>query len=299
MPSTRRHDHLIAHLPEAPGVYLLFGGGGELLYVGKSKTIRSRVRAHFASPEERRLCSRVRRVECRRTAGELGALLLESQLIKELRPLMNVRQRQKRRIIVARGSETPAGYTAVAVEAIDRIDPAAAGPVLGVFRNRRQAREYLAGIARTHRLCLKLLGLERTSRACFAYHLHQCPGACLGLEPPDAYNRRLEDAFAERRIQAWPFRGAVIIEERGGEKGERRDVFVVDNWCLLYTISWTDARHHLGVQGLHRFDYDSYRILAGYVFAGEYDATIRIASPAEIDRLMRDPIRNSPAEYVS
>lgn len=278
--------HVLAHLPESPGVYLFFGAAGELLYVGKSKTIRSRVRAHFAAPDERRRCAQVASIDFRRTAGELGALLLESQLIMELRPLWNVRQRQKRRIIVARGVTTPRGYDTVSLEAVDRIDPEDPLPVLSMFRTYRQAAEHLAVMARTHRLCPKLLGLERTRSYCFSYHLHRCGGACMGEEDPPSYNRRFAGAFEERRIKSWPFRGAVIIEERSEEHGER-EIFVVDRWCLLYSFAYAEERYRLGVQGLHRFDYDSYRILAGYIFEPGHAGDIRPAGRTEIAALLK------------
>lgn len=278
--------HLIDPLPESPGVYLFFGSAGELLYVGKSKAIRSRVRAHFASPDERRMCRLVTAIDCRRTAGELGALLLESQLIKELRPLWNIRQRQKRRIIIARRVVTRAGYETVSLDAVDRIDPADTDPILAIFKTRRQAAEQLALLAKTYRLCPGLLGLERSRRFCFSYHLHQCDGACMGLEECSQYNARFERAFEERRIRSWPFEGAVIIEERSDETRER-EVFVVDRWCLLYSFAYAEERYKLGIQGLHRFDYDSYRILAGYIFDRSHAPTIRCATRAEIETLLR------------
>ena len=73
-------------LPEGPGVYLFRGEAGALLYVGKSRNVRSRVFAHFAaehrSGKESKLTRQVRQVEWMETGGELGALLLESRLVK-------------------------------------------------------------------------------------------------------------------------------------------------------------------------------------------------------------------------
>jgi hypothetical protein len=295
MPSARRSlrqirqaaRHLIAPIPDSPGVYLFWGAAGELLYVGKSKAIRSRVRAHFTCPEERQMCSLVAAIDCRRTAGELGALLLESQLIKELKPLWNVRQREKRRIILGRRLLTPQGYETISLTAVERIDPAETEPILAIFKTKSQAAMILAEIAKTHRLCPKLLGLERTGRYCFAFHLHQCDGACAGLEPPAQYNERFQFAFEERRIKAWPFDGAVLIEEDSPERRER-EIFIVDRWCLLYSFSYAEDRYQLGVRGLHRFDYDSYRILAGYIFDRSRATTIRPASQADIDTLLRN-----------
>lgn len=274
----------ISSLPDTSGVYLFHGLHGELLYVGKSRTIRSRVRAHFTARDEARMCRQVRHIAVRETAGELGALLLESQLIKELKPLYNIRSRQLRRIIVARRLTTPKGYTAAILDAISQLDPTNTGDLLGIFRTKTQAREFLVQISRSHRLCPKLLGLERTSRFCFAYHLHQCDGACMGLEPAASYNLRVEQAFDERRIKAWPFEGAVIIEEKNAERGE---VFVVDHWCLLYSFTYALSSPGLSVRGLHRFDYDSYKILAGYVFTEAHAHFIRLATKEEVELLLK------------
>jgi len=56
---------------------------------------------------------RIHRIEVRETAGELGSLLLESRLIKELRPMYNVRSKQLRRIVIARRADNEQGYATV------------------------------------------------------------------------------------------------------------------------------------------------------------------------------------------
>jgi len=273
-------------LPDTPGVYLFFGEAGELLYVGKSKNIRTRVRSHFASAEEAVLRRQVRLIEARETAGELGALLLESRLIKELHPIYNVRARQKRRIIVARRVETRDGYSSIVLDAVDSINPTHTAPLMAIFKTRTQAKEYLAAIAKSYRLCPKLLRLEITRRQCFSYHLGQCNGACVGLEAPELYNARFEEAFAERRIKAWPFKGGVIIEERGQDNTEG-EVFLVDNWCLLYSFKYSLSRYELNVRGAHRFDYDSYKILCRYIFDENNQTSIRCVSRKQFDAFVR------------
>ena len=202
------------------------------MYVGKSKAIRARIRSHFAARDERWLLKRIHRIEVRETAGELGALLLESQLIKELRPMYNVRSRQPRRIIIARRVDNEKGFATVKLEAIDYLDIKPNSPILGIFKHKTQAKEFLDAIAKTHRLCPKLLRLENSSGYCFSYHLGRCDGACMGEEDVAAYNTRVEAAFGARRIIAWPFEGAVIIEEVSKDK-KLREIFVIDNWCLV------------------------------------------------------------------
>ncbi|MGD0038462.1 MAG: GIY-YIG nuclease family protein, partial [Bacteroidota bacterium] len=249
-------------------VYLFFGAEDILLYVGKSKTIRSRVRSHFAARDERWLTKRIRRIEVRETAGELGALLLESRLIKELRPMYNVRSRQPRRIIIARRMDNEQGYATVKLEAIDYLDIKPDSPILGIFKHKTQAKEFLDAVAKTHKLCPKLLRLENSSNYCFSYHLGQCDGACMGEEDVTAYNARMEAAFEARRIIAWPFDDAVTIEEVSKDK-KLREIFVIDNWCLVESYKGdcnVGKKFQVSQKSSpHRFDYDSYKILYGYV----------------------------------
>ena len=245
---------IFSSFPETPGVYLFYGAEDFLLYVGKSKSLRSRIRAHFATREERKLCRRVKRIEVRETAGELGALLLESRLIKELRPLHNVASKRRRRIILAKRAPKPGGYTGVILEAVDRIDSRDTSNILGLFKHTTQAKEFLAVIARLHRLCPKLLHLEQARSYCFAHHLGRCDGACMGEEDPKSYNQRVELAFEERRVKAWPYEGRVVIEEQCESNG-LREKFVIDNWCLVGGSADEE----------HRFDYDSYKILYTYL----------------------------------
>lgn len=275
----------LASLPERTGTYLFFGERDFPLYVGKSVTLRSRVRAHFAAREERAMCRQVRRIEIHETAGELGALLLESHLIKELRPTYNHALKHQRRLIVARGVENEFGYTVVHLEAVTAIHLKEKQSILGLFKTKLQAAEFLSAIAKSHRLCMKLLGLEQTSRHCFGYHLHQCDGACMNEEAADEYNRRLDTAFEERRFKAWPFNGAILIEEKS-EDAKRGEVFVVDNWSLLYSFTYSGTARDLRIRGSHRFDYDSYKILASYVFEKKNSESIREVGQAELKKLI-------------
>jgi hypothetical protein len=255
-------NDLVRDIPAASGVYFFYGTKDLLLYVGKSKKLRSRVRAHFRDKTERRMMQRVRRVAYTRTAGELGALLLELRLIKELRPMYNVASKHKRRIILAHRKKTSDGYHAVDLKAVDFIDPKKNADILGVFKHRTQAKEFFGDISKTHRLCHKLLGIERARTYCFAYHLGRCDGACEGEEPPAAYNERLESAFNARRIKSWPYKGGVVVEESSDGLSE---IFLVDNWCLLGTLCRENGTRQPFVPTLHRFDYDTYKILYSFI----------------------------------
>ena len=89
---------MLDEVPESPGVYLFYGENDLPIYIGKSVNLRARVLAHFAGDlriaKDMRIVQQVKRIDWKETAGELGALLEEARLVKELLPTMN---RQLRR----------------------------------------------------------------------------------------------------------------------------------------------------------------------------------------------------------
>ena len=82
-------------LPHLPGVYFFYGHDDRLLYIGKAKRLRERVRSYFSDtslprpPKIRRLLAEITRFETRRVGSDLEALLLERRLIAERQPLLN------------------------------------------------------------------------------------------------------------------------------------------------------------------------------------------------------------------
>lgn len=107
-----RDDH-IRTLPEVPGVYLFKDRSGTLIYVGKARNVRSRVRSYFSGVDShpvriRLMIKAIHDVDFIPTPSELSALILESKLIKRYRPRYNraeVRYRQLPFLRVARGPE--------------------------------------------------------------------------------------------------------------------------------------------------------------------------------------------------
>ncbi len=112
-PSLPQHfsQDLVTKLPESPGVYIFYGNSNYPLYVGKSKNIKERVLSHFSgdymSSKEMNMCQQVERIDTVETAGELGALLKESELVKTMQPLYNRMLRKTREVVVAKKRRTP------------------------------------------------------------------------------------------------------------------------------------------------------------------------------------------------
>jgi len=257
-------------VPESPGVYLFYGEGDAPLYVGKSINMRSRVLSHFAddlrSSREMQLAREVRRIDWQRTAGELGALLREAELVKALTPAFN---RQLRRASELCGFVRDGASLRLA--GADEIDADAVPHVYGVFRSRRAALAALRGLADEHGLCLQTLGLERAGSrkgACFRHQIRRCNGVCAGRESIEAHQLRLLAALARLKTIAWPYRGPVGVIEEDRER-EASDVHVVHNWCYLGTAqSESELAELLDGGPRPRFDLDQYKILARHLLKG-------------------------------
>jgi DNA polymerase-3 subunit epsilon len=259
---------VVDEIPEAPGVYLFYGENDTPLYVGKSVAMRSRVLQHFSgdvhSPREAQIAREIRRIDWRRTGGELGALLVEAQLVKELLPVFN---RQLRRVSDLCGfAVTEKGFELVNSKQIN----AETLPLLcGVFRSKRAAMDSLRGIADEHHLCLRTLGFEKSGKgACFRHQIKRCSGVCAGQESVHLHQARAAAALAGLKTAAWPWRGPIGIVEEDHER-ESVDIHVVNNWCLLGTASSEAEVAELLQNGARpRFDLDHYKILARHLRTG-------------------------------
>jgi len=189
----RRKRHLADPLPHAPGVYLFRDGQGRVLYVGKSRDLRSRVRTYFTASEMRTrmaemvgLAERVDPVVC---ATDLEAEVRELRLIAEHRPRYNRRSKFPEK----------ASWVKLTVEAFPRLSMVAKalddGAVyLGPFSSRRTAELVLAAVheAIPLRQCTKRLSVTSLSSACALAEMGRCGAPCIGGESVEAYSRHAE-----------------------------------------------------------------------------------------------------------
>lgn len=253
-------------LPSKPGIYIFRDEQDRPLYIGKSVNLRSRVLAHLRTPEEARMLQQSRYVEFRRTAGDIGALLLESRLIKDLQPLHNKKLRRTREMCTLRLTSGDGRAIPEIVYAREH-DFAQTADLYGLFATRKAALEKLRAIVDAERLCPALIGLEPPTRgrACFARQIARCSGACTGEEARDAHDRRLRAALEEMRVVVWPYAGPMgIVEECDGW----RQTHVIDRWFYLGSID------NGGAPVLRRppkrsFDVDTYKILVKPMVRGE------------------------------
>jgi DNA polymerase-3 subunit epsilon len=182
----------VSGLPDTPGVYLFRNGEGQVLYVGKSVALRTRARSHFApSSASEGWTGQAAVVDHRATASELGALVLENRLIKELTPPGNVRLKHQDPYVYLR-CRLDIPYPVLEVAPA----PAAGHAVtIGPLRGRRAAVELLEQLN-------SLFGLRHCGRTLklrphpSAYgQMGRCLSPCLNDLDPNLYRRRLDEAL--------------------------------------------------------------------------------------------------------
>ena len=251
-------------MPDTPGVYIFYGEKRFTLYVGKSKHLRQRVLSHFsgdhAHGKELSLSMQVRQIEWHETPGEIGALLLEATLVKQLAPSHNVRLRRNKSLCAWRFStKTNAPPSLVWTQ---DLDAGAQDDLYGLFTSQRHAQTWLTALAETHQLCKGRLGLERVKpkQPCFGRQLRQCKGVCVGEEAPNLHDLRLLAAMVDRKVATWPFAGPVGFVERSKDKTQTA-IHVVDRWCYLGTATQEGECADLMETARPQFDPDIYKIL--------------------------------------
>ena len=251
-------------MPDTPGVYIFYGEKRFTLYVGKSKHLRQRVLSHFsgdhAHGKELSLSMQVRQIEWHETPGEIGALLLEASLVKQLAPSHNVRLRRNKSLCAWRFStETNAPPSLVWTQ---DLDAGAQDDLYGLFTSQRHAQTWLTTLAETHQLCKGRLGLEKVKpkQPCFGRQLRQCKGVCVGEEAPNLHDLRLLAAMVDRKVATWPFAGPVGLVERSKDKTQTA-IHVVDRWCYLGTATQEGECADLLETARPQFDPDIYKIL--------------------------------------
>lgn len=272
---------LVDSIPEGPGCYIFYGENRVPLYIGKSISLRSRVMGHFQSAltqrKEMKLSLQIRDIDWIETSGELGALILESRLIKERMPSMNIKLRRSKDLCAWRLEFDQDGVLTPYPVGHRELDPGIQDNLFGLFYSKREANAYLKAVAKKYRLCEALLGLEKRieGKACFGYQVKQCGGACIGQSPIELHNLHLKTALELFQVQVWPYSGPVAIKEAG-------QMLVVDRWRYLGTAINEEELYELADSGEAEFDLDIYKILKKVLAGGFQNQVIplRLKHPA-------------------
>lgn len=255
---------IVDELPDGSGVYFFYGENNLPLYVGKAKDIRKRVLAHFSadhsSAKEMALSQQVKRIDWIETAGEIGALLKEAALVKQLMPTNNRQLRRNDDICTWTLLDQGEGWLRPELVSAHDLDMGIRSACYGLFKSRKEAVDVLRALATEVQLCDVLLGLEKVSagKPCFGHQIKRCKGACIGHESYAKHTMRLVGALTRLKPLTWPWPGPAVIRE--GEEAH-----LIDGWRYLGTARSDEEIHELLESGKPHFDRDTYRILAKHV----------------------------------
>ncbi|RZU45229.1 excinuclease ABC subunit C [Fluviicoccus keumensis] len=227
-----RISAILATLPHKPGVYRMLGADAEILYVGKAKSLKSRVSSYFnkniTHPKTRALVSRIADIELTITSSEIEALLLEQTLIKTHKPPYNILLRDDKSypyIFLSADSPYPRlGWRRGRHEK--------GGRVFGPYPGAKAVYETLELLQRVFmvRQCDENTFRNR-DRPCLQYQIKRCRAPCVKLVSPEAYaedvintvrflegrNTELQQRLIERMENAsseWQFEQAALFRDQ-------------------------------------------------------------------------------------
>ncbi len=225
--------NVIAHFPASPGVYLMKDAAGVILYVGKARNLRARVRSYFGAAADGRyqipaLMNRVAVIDFIVTDTEKEALILENTLIKEHRPRYNIELRDDKTYFSLR-MDFEEEFPRITVIRKVKSDGAR---YFGPYASATAAREVLNQLSRIFPLRHYPWEIcRRRKRPCLFYQIRQCAAPCQGVISREEYaalaqgtalfldgrDRAVQDLLKERMAQA-------AAAQRYEEAGRFRDL---------------------------------------------------------------------------
>lgn len=184
-------------LPTLPGVYLMKGNAGEIIYVGKASILRNRVRSYFQAlknkePKVRSMVAKIDDFEFIVTQSPQEALLLENLLIKKHKPYYNARLKDDKTypyIKIDTNEEFPQVYFT------RRVNPDGA-KYFGPFASASSVRKTMGLLKKLfpYRSCTKTITGQDES-ACLEYHIHRCVAPCIGKADKQEYHEVIKQVI--------------------------------------------------------------------------------------------------------
>jgi DNA polymerase-3 subunit epsilon len=274
----------LKHYPATPGVYFMKNRLGEILYVGKAKNLRSRLRSYFQSqsklaPKIAAMMKQVAMIDVIRVGSELEALLLEARLIKLHRPFFNKMVKEYQGMVFMKVSlNEPWPRVSVAIETDD---PGAA--YFGPFPRKTGLEHRLEILNRIFKLrsCSDSVFREHRESPCMQFHLGLCSGPCAGKIGQGDYRDSVEDFIAY--LEQKPSRAIEHLVSK-------RDAYTEE---LMFEKA---AQVHAQLEALEQLQFRSY----GFIRAIEEHNCLIILPDAEPDAVrVLSVLQGQPYEWRS
>ena len=214
-------------IPNKPGIYKFYDEQQSLIYIGKSIHIKKRVEQHLRNTKTRKgieLRLAIASIQHELTGSELIALLKESEEIKKNQPHFN---RSQRNVHFSHGiymHTDQNGYKNLHIKKNNGNEPA-----IITFTSLQSAKSYLEFWLSDYELCQRLCNLHPGNSACFNYGIKKCHGACIGEEPAENYNAKIERLLERLNFNSESF----LIIDKGRNSKE-------------YSFVWMDQGQYRG-----------------------------------------------------
>lgn len=207
-------------IPNKTGIYRFFDEAGELIYIGKSVHIKTRIGQHLKNNKTSKaveMRQRIAAIEHEVTGSELIALLQESSEIKQNQPVYNRAQRNTQFSHGLYSYQDQNGYTRLQVKKNTLTEK----PLI-TFTSLQKGKSSLEFWLDEYELCQKLCHLHDSKTACFRYSIKECRGACCGEENPAEYNSRVDELVSELNMNEESF----LIVDKGRNSREYGFVWI-------------------------------------------------------------------------
>ena len=190
-------EGIVAHLPKEPGVYIMKGDGGRIVYIGKAKSLRTRVQQYFRAKANdgrrqfRALVRSVRDLEYIVTDTELEALILEANLIKAHKPRYNISLKDDKKYPFLKITKEPFPRVLVTRDVVKD-----GSRYLGPYTDVKAMRRMLHTMHRLFRIrsCDYALPTDKV-RVCLDYEIKRCDGPCEALILAEDYQKIVDEAI--------------------------------------------------------------------------------------------------------
>ncbi|MFQ5528979.1 MAG: excinuclease ABC subunit UvrC [Gemmatimonadota bacterium] len=195
METSDRLNAKLSGLPAAPGVYLFLDPQGTVVYVGKAKSLSSRVRSYFRAdvrgdPRLSRMAELIDDVETILVKSEAEALLLEATLIREHSPRFNVQLKDDKSFPYVKVTVQEPFPRVLVTRRLERDGSRYFGPFTNVKAMRRALR--MIKTTFTVRTCDYALPHQAPDRPCLDYHIDRCKGPCVGYQSQEEYRAMID-----------------------------------------------------------------------------------------------------------
>lgn len=223
---------LYDRVPDACGIYYFYNQLREVIYVGKSKHIRQRLKEHLRAINGKaaRLDRDIADIDWVITGSELYAAVLESYEIRRLMPAINKTQRNRHFPAAIYQTTPTSGYIRFKVGPTKDTDG-----LVNVYPSSRAARSVLEGAVDRFGLCWHLTLENKPGTPCYKHHLGTCLGACVREESPDSYNERISLAAAALGSE---LEGSFLLIDKGPDPTTRTCIQVEQgSFCAMGMVS--------------------------------------------------------------